>query len=40
METISKMTGTVTAEVGTAMEDVPGLFSLVTTLAIMIALAL
>lgn len=40
METISNMTGTVTAEISTIMDDVPGLFSLVTTFAVMIVLAL
>lgn len=40
MKTISNMTSTVTAEISSIMDDVPGLFSLVATLAIMIGLAL
>jgi hypothetical protein len=38
MEAISKMTSTVTSEMSSIMDDVPGLFSLVATLTIMIAL--
>ncbi|MFC1840451.1 hypothetical protein ACFL1N_12775 [Thermodesulfobacteriota bacterium] len=40
METISNITSTMTAEISAVMDGVPGLFSLVTTLAIMTALTL
>lgn len=40
METVSNMTTALTAEINSIMDDAPGLFSLVTTLAIMVVLAL
>ena len=39
METTTDMTNTVAAEIRDFMDDIPGLFSLVATLAIMILLA-
>jgi len=40
METVSNITRTLAWEINSVMDDAPGLFSVVTTLAIMIVLAL